>query len=185
MTYAFLFYANMSLNFDHGAMPAATKALEVGLDLTPPQLGWLGSLVFIGLFFGSVAASFIFGRWPFKWVLFASYAGNTCGLFTFAYCTNYDLQCFARFCSGFCQIFNLIYLPVWINTIGDSQNISYYMSFFILSTPLGVIIGYILTAVVINESTWQWSFYIMSMNMVLLSIGMMLFSENYIDYDLM
>lgn len=33
LTYAFLFYINMSLNFDHGAMPAATKALEVGLDL--------------------------------------------------------------------------------------------------------------------------------------------------------
>jgi hypothetical protein len=92
----------MSLNFDHGAMPAATKALEVGLDLTAPQLGWLGSLVFIGLFFGSVASSFIFAKCPFKWVLFASYAGNTIGLFSFAYCTIYDLQCFARFCSGFC-----------------------------------------------------------------------------------
>ena len=35
-TYAFLFYANMSLNFDHGAMPAAAKALMSGLDLTAP-----------------------------------------------------------------------------------------------------------------------------------------------------
>ena len=35
-TYGFLFYANMSLNFDHGAMPAAAKALMVGLDLTAP-----------------------------------------------------------------------------------------------------------------------------------------------------
>jgi len=32
-TYAFLFYINISLNFDHGAMPAGAKALEVGLDL--------------------------------------------------------------------------------------------------------------------------------------------------------
>lgn len=102
MTYAFLFYANMSLNFDHGAMSAATKALELSLDLTATQLGWLGSLVFIGLFFGSVAASFIFGRMPFKWVLFTSYLGNTCGLFLFAYLTNYNYQCFTRFFSGFC-----------------------------------------------------------------------------------
>lgn len=80
----------MSLNFDHGAMPAAAKALEIHLDLTAAQLGWLGSLVFIGLFFGSVTGSFIFDRLPFKWVLFVSYAGNMCGLFTFAYCTIYD-----------------------------------------------------------------------------------------------
>ena len=33
LTYAFLFYANMSLNFDHGAMSAGTKALEEGLDV--------------------------------------------------------------------------------------------------------------------------------------------------------
>lgn len=59
------------------------------------------------------------------------------------------------------------------------------MSFFILSTPLGVIVGYILTAVIINETTWQWSFYIMSMNMLLLAIGMMFYSKNYINYDLM
>lgn len=32
-TFAFLFYANMSLNFDHGAMSAGTKALEEGLDV--------------------------------------------------------------------------------------------------------------------------------------------------------
>ena len=33
MTYYFLFYANMSLNFDHGAMSAGTKALEDGLNV--------------------------------------------------------------------------------------------------------------------------------------------------------
>ena len=132
-----------------------------------------------------MAASFIFGRCPFKWVLFASYAGNTCGLFSFAYCTIYDLQCLARFCSGFCQIFTAIYLPVWINTIGDKENISYYMSFFILSTPLGVIVGYILTAVVISEGSWQWAFYVMSVNMLLLTCAMACCSKDYINYDLM
>lgn len=132
-----------------------------------------------------MAAPFIFARCPFKWVLFVSYLGNTCGLFSFAYCTVYDLQCLARFCSGCCQIFNLIYLPVWINTVGDKENISYYMSFFILSTPLGVIVGYILTAVVVNVATWQWAFYIMSMNMLLLAVAMMCSSKHYINYDLM
>jgi MFS family permease len=76
-------------------------------------------------------------------------------------------------------------LPVWINTIGDKENISYYMSFFILSTPLGVIVGYILTAVVISEGSWQWAFYVMSVNMLLLTCAMACFSKNYINYDLM
>jgi MFS family permease len=76
-------------------------------------------------------------------------------------------------------------MPVWINTIGDKENISYYMSFFILSTPLGVIIGYIITAVVISDATWQWAFYVMSGNMLLLTFAMFFFSKHYINYDLM
>lgn len=82
-------------------------------------------------------------------------------------------------------MFNLIYLPVWINTIGDKENISFYMSFFILSTPLGVIVGYIITAVVLNRSEWQWAFFIMAINMLFVSIVMANFNVNYINYDLM
>ena len=83
-------------------------------------------------------------------------------------------------------MFNLIYLPVWINTIGDKENISFYMSFFILSTPLGVIFGYIITAIVLNsECGWQWAFYIMAVNMMGVAVVMANFNINYVNYDLM
>jgi len=164
-------------------MPAATKTLEVTLNLNASQLGWLGSLVFIGLFFGSVAGSFLFGKFSYKWILTACCCGNTLGLFTFAYCTIYDFQCFARFCSGFCQIFMTIYLPVFINTIGTRSNVTYYMSFFLLSSPLGVISGYAMTAVIIQYYNWEMSFYIMSFNMLALSIGMAIFDDRYINID--
>jgi len=59
------------------------------------------------------------------------------------------------------------------------------MSFFILSTPLGVIIGYIITAVVLNNSEWQWAFFIMAFNMLIVSIVMANFNVNYVNYDLM
>jgi MFS family permease len=173
----------MALNFDHGAMPAATKNLEVTLDLNAKQLGWLGSLVFIGLFFGSVAGSFLFGKFPYKWILTVCCIGNTLGLFSFAYFTIYDFQCFARFCSGFCQIFMTIYLPVFINTIGTRENVTYYMSFFLLSSPLGVIVGYSMTAVTIQYFSWEMSFYIMAINMGALTIVMSIFDNQYIDID--
>jgi sugar phosphate permease len=59
------------------------------------------------------------------------------------------------------------------------------MSYFILSTPLGVIIGYILTAFVNNHASWEWAFYIMSFNMLVVAIGMMSFNKHYINYDMM
>lgn len=59
------------------------------------------------------------------------------------------------------------------------------MSFFLLSAPLGVIVGYVMTAVLVNESTWQWSFYVMAINMLILSFSMMFYSDKYINFDIM
>lgn len=42
----------MTNNIDHGAIPAATSELRRDLDLSTSQLGYLGSLVFLGLLVG-------------------------------------------------------------------------------------------------------------------------------------
>ena len=47
-----LFLFNLGINFDHGAVPAATKVLQEDLDLNAQQLGSLGSMVFMGLLGG-------------------------------------------------------------------------------------------------------------------------------------
>ena len=63
MAYFLLFYINMSLNFDHGTMPSASKDMSITLDLNSKQLGWLGSLVFIGQIGGSIASSYAFKKY--------------------------------------------------------------------------------------------------------------------------
>ena len=57
------------------------------------------------------------------------------------------------------------------------------MSFFLLSSPLGVISGYAMTAVLINYYSWEMSFYIMATNMLALSFGMAIFPDMYINID--
>jgi len=79
-----------------------------------------------------------------------------------------------------------IYLPVFINTIGTRANVTYYMSFFLLSSPLGVISGYAMTAITIQYSgNWEMSFYIMSINMAALTFGMAIYNNEYINIDVM
>jgi len=48
------------VNFDHGIVPAASKEIKQDLLLTDVKLGILGSLVYVGLLVGSVAASHAF-----------------------------------------------------------------------------------------------------------------------------
>jgi len=59
------------------------------------------------------------------------------------------------------------------------------MSFFLLSSPLGVITGYAMTAVTIHYFSWEMSFYIMALNMLALSFGMAIFDDRYINIDVM
>jgi len=48
------------LNFDHGAVPAASKSIKGEMDIGNEMLGALGSLVFLGIVGGSVFATVIF-----------------------------------------------------------------------------------------------------------------------------
>jgi len=51
---------NLSLNFDHGSVPAASKAIKEEMNINNEMLGGLGSLVFLGIIVGSLFGSIIF-----------------------------------------------------------------------------------------------------------------------------
>jgi hypothetical protein len=50
--YGLLFFCNFLINIDHGTLPAATLDLKLDLGIDNVALGFLGSLVFLGLTFG-------------------------------------------------------------------------------------------------------------------------------------
>lgn len=73
-------------NLDHGAIPAATTELQEELGLGKSDLGFLGSLVFVGLFFGSTTAVSIMGRTSYKTIMSCAFGLNGICLIFFAYC---------------------------------------------------------------------------------------------------
>ena len=74
----------MGVNIDHGAIPAATKNIKENLQINDTQLGFLGSLVFVGLAIGALSASYIFGKIQYKYLLALGFIGNGVGLLLFA-----------------------------------------------------------------------------------------------------
>jgi predicted MFS family arabinose efflux permease len=100
--FALLFCINMCSNLDHGALPSSSPNIKKTLKLDETALGTLLSLVFGGLFLGSISAVGLFSRFQFKRILVVSYLGNAIGIAVFAFSNIYWLQCSARFFSGFC-----------------------------------------------------------------------------------
>ena len=89
--FALLFCINMASNLDHGALPSSSPNIKKSLNLDETKLGILLSLVFGGLFLGSITAVGLFSRFKFKNILVLSYLGNAIGLAIFAFSKNYAL----------------------------------------------------------------------------------------------
>ena len=147
-------------------------------------MGNFGSLVFFGLAVGSVCATLIVSFFTWKQLLGISFLGNCMGLFLFALSSDYSILCFARFFSGFNQIFLTIYLPLYVDTYSAKGSKSVYMSFILLSPPFGVLLGYSLTAYCITfYESWRLSFIIQGLLMGFSAIILILIPTKYINID--
>ena len=112
---------NMLINFDHGVLPAAAMVIKEDLTLTNAQLGWLGSIVFLGLAIGSIAASYIFENCNSKRVLITILIANIAFISLFAFSKIYSLLMISRFAMGSVQVFVSIYYPVWVEAFGTTE----------------------------------------------------------------
>lgn len=52
LIYGLLFFCNLLINVDHGTIPASTVYLKKDLGIDNVALGFLGSVVYLGLTFG-------------------------------------------------------------------------------------------------------------------------------------
>ena len=127
--------------------------------------------------FGTV----FFNKASYRSILFASYIGNTIGLFLTAYTSNFKVMAFSRVFSGFCQVFHPIYHPVYGDTYGTRKTKTLIISVNLLATPLGIVIGYILTS---SMSSWRFAFMLVGMMCTMLGIIFLCFPVHYTEVDI-
>lgn len=141
---------NMIINFDHGAIPAATTTLMNELNLDHVAIGMIGSLVFLGLTLGASSAGPLFNNYAPKYVVTLGILMATFFLYQFTYCTSQLGLAVCRIGCGFFQVFSLIYFPVWVDQFGIHDSRTIWLSFLQLGVPLGTMLGYCLEAFAIG-----------------------------------
>ena len=55
-----ILYMNVLINVDHGVMPAGSIVIKEDLEINNTEYGLLGSIVFVGLTVGSIAATYLY-----------------------------------------------------------------------------------------------------------------------------
>lgn len=141
-----LFFTGLIGTFHQGILPAAAVEIQDEFDISDAAYGYIGSSSFFGRLFGAVFASKILDRYPAKYVLAANLAMLCFTLFLFTVFEQYSWLLFIRFSTGIFQIYIGIYVPVWVDAYGDKRMGPRWMTLFLVTVPLGVLVGYLIAA---------------------------------------
>jgi predicted MFS family arabinose efflux permease len=181
---AILFLFNILNNVDHGALPSGISDMQEDFGLPTFKMGHFGSLVFLGLASGSLCVSMLVGIINWKTLLMCSFVGNGVGLFLYSASSDYFILCFARWLSGFNQAFLVVYMPLYIDAFTSRESKSLWMSNNLLAPPLGVMIGYGITAIIIKFlGNWRISFIIQGFSMGLAFIIILFIPTKFFDLN--
>ncbi|CDW83082.1 major facilitator superfamily [Stylonychia lemnae] len=168
--YGLIFFCNVLINIDHGSIPAATLNLKQDLNIDNFELGLLGSLVYLGLTIGSILATPIFTYIKAKTILILSFCLNAFSLILFT--ISEDIV-----------VFVCIYFPVWVDTFGTNKHKTLWLSLLLLAPPIGVVLGYSLTAFMVYHFTWRYIFYLQSILVIPCVIAMISIPNKYFDIE--
>lgn len=104
LIFVLVFFINILINIDHGAIPAATTILKRDLSMDNVSLGIIGSLVYLGLVLGAVSASIIFQSYSSKWVVSISLILSCLFLYIFTVVKSVFMLAISRIGCGFFQV---------------------------------------------------------------------------------
>ena len=180
-----MFVFNLFNNADLGALPAALKPIQKDLGFQEVEMGSLGSYVFLGLVLGSALATVLFGNFSYKAIVSASLIGNAIGMCIFIYFKTYYALGFARFVSGFCQIYLQIYIPLVIDTFCSVKQKAIWLPLVVISSPLGQCLGYTTSGLLISYNfPWRVPFFLIACAMVASAIILWLIPNKYININI-
>ena len=142
-------------------------------------------MVFFGIVLGSASGAFVFKRFDYRTTIWVSMLINGLFLFFFTQASEYSQLGAARFISGFFQVFIIIYKPVFVDTFASRAQKPIFMSLILVSPPLGVVFGYLMTAVMLqkNLATWQDSFKIQSLISIISASIVIVIPRAYFDIN--
>lgn len=154
-------FLNVVMNIDHGSVPAATEKIKFDLGIDDSILGIFGSLVFLGNLIGALVSFSLINFFNRKYLLIISLFLNTSCLCTFIIKKAPVYFLFTnRILVGTFQSFISIYLPVWCDQFGIYKKKTMMISYIQVATPLGIVVGYLLTYLIMNNIGWKYSFII-------------------------
>ena len=150
---------NIFINLDKGAIPAGTTEIKDKNNIANAELGMIGSLLYFGLILGSLTGGYFFSKYSSKWIVILSLFIFCFFLYSFTILESCGGMYLSRIGCGFCEVFCLIYFPIWVDQYGVKGMKTIWLTFLQIGIPLGTILGYLIEACSIKYyHSWEGGF---------------------------
>lgn len=145
-------------HIDNGIIAVSNETIKKSLNITESEVGLIATGLYIGNVAGSIVTPLIFAKLNTKLIIVVSAIFNALAVSVFALVTNYWVIFSSRILVGFFQVMFVIYFPVWIDICAPPEKQTMWISFFFLTVPIGIILGYGLTVFFTTFTDYQYTF---------------------------
>ena len=188
MIFIIFLLSNFFLNYDTGVIPASLLEIIKEIKLDYKEQALLGSLVYLGLSTASLFTSLIFSKFSPSKVCAVVLILNCISCFVFSFSSNKYIMFPMRFMMGVTEAFIVIYGPVWVNNYSPSNHSAKWMGILHSCTALGVVLGYLIAALIINFLngflSWRFAIQIQGIVEIFFSIFFYLEKDEYINVNI-
>ena len=120
-------------------------------NLNVTTFGLLGSIYFLGKFFGTLILLLVINSQNKKRLIIFSIFSASMFLSLFYFTNNKYLIMFSFFMTGFCLIYSSIYIPIWIDQFATNKRKTIYLSLINFGKILGLELGYVINYILKNK----------------------------------
>ena len=179
-----IFFVQIAINFDSGAVPAMLDQIKTDLALEPWEMGMMGGVQYIGLVIMSPIAGVVLQKYSSKTVLALALWLNLLCVVCLATGANKWLLMMARLGIGITQTTPCVYAPVWVDEFALEGYATTWMSVLQAGVPLGVMVGYATGGGVVSGGLqWQTAIWVQVTILGPLAIGSLLVPSRYLDVN--
>ena len=184
------------INLDGGAVPAALLYITGTFDLSTPEVGLLGMLVYFGIGCGSLVVGVVLRWFSATRATQATLILNTAATCLFGMAQSKPMLLFFRVSIGLLQAIPAVYFPVWVDEFAPGDSATVWMAVIQAGAPLGIMSGYVFSGVVTSQRDdgsgipcpakdltcgWRWPFYLQCGVLVVFSIAFLLLPKELYD----
>lgn len=172
--FKFLLLANICLYLEAGAVPAMLLQISKAFHMSSGQQGLLGGIVYLSLGVAGIGSGYLLRHYDHRIVIGSAVGVNNILTLIWALTPvhyEYSATVFImiRFFMGLTQCVLCVFLPLWTNEYAPNDKKTSWMSYLQASVPLGVMTGYVISAIVVSSTEsdkcfgllcWRWPFII-------------------------